>query len=99
MILFALTGTVIGAILGSQFTVHALIPAAMCALTIGMGSTFLHGGLLGPTVNELAVVLTFLQIGYIVGAAATVIVRGESDTHSQANTDPPSQVRNPSRLH
>jgi hypothetical protein len=71
----------------------------MCALTIGIGSTFLHGGLLGSTVNELAVVLTFLQIGYIVGAAATVIVRGESDTHSQANTDPPSQVRNPSRPH
>jgi hypothetical protein len=69
MIPLALSGILIGAILGMRFTILALMPAMTCALTIGVANTVMRGGLFGPTIIELAVLLAFVQIGYLCGAA------------------------------
>ena len=68
MIAFALAGIAVGAILGSQFAVGALIPTIIYALTIGLGNALARDGVPGPTISELVVLLTFLQIGYLCGA-------------------------------
>ena len=68
MIAFALAGIAVGAILGSQFAVCALIPAIMYALAISLGSALVRDGIPGATISELVVLLAFLQIGYLCGA-------------------------------
>ena len=43
MMIFALTGTLIGAMLGINFSVFALIPAMACALVIALATSVLGG--------------------------------------------------------
>lgn len=68
MLLFMVSGALIGAVLGTQFTVVALIPAMMFALIIAVASTLTGGGAFGPTIIELALLSAGLQIGYLGGA-------------------------------
>ena len=69
MILFALSGILIGTVLGTSFTVDALIPAMICAVIVG--GTNSTGGDVGfpQIIEELILLFVFLQIGYLFGAA------------------------------
>jgi hypothetical protein len=70
MVLFALVGMLIGAILGIRLTVLALVPVMMGALAIAVAGAATGDGAFGPTMNGTVLVLTGLQIGYLAGAAA-----------------------------
>ena len=65
MIPFALFGSLIGAIVGTRFLILTLIPVMTCAVIIGVTSSVLHNSAIGPTIIELAVLLAFIQIGYV----------------------------------
>jgi hypothetical protein len=79
MIAFAMTGILIGAILGVRFTVLAIIPAMTFALTVGLASAVARG-LSGPTICELTTLIAFLQAGYLFGGAASAVSSGANNT-------------------
>jgi hypothetical protein len=80
--LFALSGMLIGAILGVRFTVFALVPAMTCTLIIA-GASAVFSGL---TIVELTLFLTCLQIGYLCSAA----LRYSLDRQINPGVDRPS---------
>jgi hypothetical protein len=65
MMVFALTGSLAGAILGLRSTVFALVPS-MTGTLITAGASAVTSG---PMMMELALFLTCLQIGYLSSAA------------------------------
>jgi hypothetical protein len=65
MMIFALAGTLIGAILGINFSVLALIPAMACALVIALATSLLGGGV---SVACLVCLLAGSQVGYVAAA-------------------------------
>jgi hypothetical protein len=84
--LLALSGTLIGAILGIRFTVLALIPAIGCASVIA-GASWLAGGLaFGSLVMEWALLVTCLQLGYLSGAALRFLLLSMGKAHGGAGT-------------
>jgi hypothetical protein len=86
MTLFALSGLLLGAILGFRFfTVFALIPAMTGTIAIAAMSSIIGGGDAGPTTVNLALLLIFLQIGYLAGAAVQFSVHRMS-----GRMEPPS---------
>lgn len=80
MIAFALTGILIGVILGSHFTVHAIVPAAIFALIVAAASAAMRGYPLWAALGELAFLLVFVQAGY--GLSAAYVMR-PTHFHSQ----------------
>ena len=70
--LIAISRIFLGALLGVRFSVLALVPAMTVTLVIAGASSMMGGGNFAPTIGELAVVLTCLQIGYLGGAARKV---------------------------
>ena len=68
-IVFALGGIIIGMVLGSQFTVLAVLPASICAVIIGTGSALvgMSSGQTASAISEMALLLAFLQAGYFLG--------------------------------
>jgi hypothetical protein len=77
MIAFAMTGILIGAILGVRFTILAIIPAMTFALTVGLAGAIARGGLSDPTMSQLATLIAFLQAGYLFGGAASAVSSGQ----------------------
>ena len=75
MMLLALAGTLIGAMLGIRCSVLALIPAMTGALIIAGAGAAAGAGAFGPTIVELALFLTCLQVGYLCGAALRFSIR------------------------
>jgi len=70
MTLFALSGLLVGAILGLRFfTVFALIPAMTGTIVVAAASSIMSEGATGLSTVNLALLLIFLQIGYLAGAA------------------------------
>ena len=69
MTIIALAATLLGATLGMRFTVFAVIPGIACAsLLAGLG--WIAGdGVFGTLLVNLLVLVTFLQLGYLLGAA------------------------------
>jgi hypothetical protein len=65
----ALSGMLIGGVLGLRFSVLVLIPTLACATIFAVCSVLLGGVDLGATVFELALVWFFLQVGYLGGSA------------------------------
>ena len=65
MMIFALAGTLIGAILGMNFSVFALIPAMACALVIALATSLLGGGV---SVACVICLLAGAQVGYVAAA-------------------------------
>ena len=84
MIPFALFGALIGAIVGTRFVILTLIPVMTCAVIIGVSSSVLHNSAIGPTIIELAVLLAFIQIGYVCSAALTLGWTERSSNRSHA---------------
>ena len=66
MMIFALAGMLIGAILGMNFSVFALIPAMACAIVIAL-ATSVPGG--GVSVACVICLLVGSQVGYVAAAA------------------------------
>jgi len=66
MMIFALAGTLIGAILGIHFSVLALIPEMACALVIALATALLGGGV---SVACVICLLAGSQLGYVAAAA------------------------------
>jgi hypothetical protein len=73
--LFALSGFLIGAMLG-RFTVLALIPAMACAVIIAGPTAFMLGGTNVGTFIDLAVLIASVQIGYLGAAALGSLLQG-----------------------
>src|SRR5262245_42718437 len=69
---FALVGLTVGIILGSRFTVHAVVPAMIYALAIGVGGALVRRDLYVAAMIELSILLALLQAGYLLGATASV---------------------------
>jgi len=65
MMIFALAGTLIGGILGINFSVFALIPAIACALVTALATSLLGGGV---SVACLVCLLAGSQVGYVAAA-------------------------------
>ena len=63
--IFALSGVLIGAIFGINFSVFALIPAMACALVMALATSALGGGV---SLACLICLLVSLQVGYIAAA-------------------------------
>jgi len=68
MLLFALSGIVIGAMLGS-LTVAAIVPATILVLVIAGAVGVAGGDAVGPRTIEVGVLVICLQLGYCAGAA------------------------------
>ena len=66
MMTFALAGTLIGAILGMNFSVFALVPGMACALVIAVATSVLGGGV---SVASLICLLAGSQVGFVAAAA------------------------------
>jgi hypothetical protein len=67
--LLALSGMLIGALLGMRFTVLALVPIIACAFVIA-GAGWLAGtGTFGSTALEFISFVACLQLGYLGSAA------------------------------
>jgi hypothetical protein len=69
MMMVALSGMLIGGVLGLRFSVLVLIPTLACASIFAVGRVLLGGLDLGATVIELTLILVFLQVGYLGGSA------------------------------
>lgn len=69
MLLFALSGMVIGVMLGS-LTVAAIVPATILVLVIA-GAVGVAGGeaFFGPRTIDVGLLMVCLQVGYFAGAA------------------------------
>lgn len=74
MMLFMLTGAVIGALLAPRLSVLSLIPATIVALVIA-SATWLFG--YGSTIAQVVSLLFGLQLGYL-GAAGIYFARQPS---------------------
>jgi hypothetical protein len=72
MVVFIATGLLVGGLLGTRFTIGALIPATVLALAATALGWALHGN--QWSVLPLITLLVFLQIGYVCGAALRLIV-------------------------
>lgn len=68
MLLFALSGILIGALLGS-LTVAAIIPATVLVLVVAGVVGLAGGDTFGPLTIEVGVLVVCLQLGYHAGAA------------------------------
>ena len=96
--LIAISGTLIGAVLGIRFIALVLVPATLCAVAIAGGIWLVSGGALGLTIAELALFVTCLQIGYLCGAAlrlSLVLTRGSRSgpAASEPSLGPHSSAR------
>ena len=96
MMIFALAGTLIGAILGLNFSVLALIPATACALVIALATSLLGGGVSAACVICL---LAGSQVGYIAAAALrfalqrAAVIRASGGLELAGRTPPQGQAR------
>ena len=72
MILFGLSGLLVGALVGVRFTVLGLIPVLIYVLVLAGASPSAKGNGLGSTVVELALFVACLQIGYLCGAVVSL---------------------------
>ena len=94
MMIFALAGMLIGAILGSNFSVFALIPAMACALIIAL-ATSQHGG--SVSVASLVCLLFASQAGYVAAAAIRFAlqraIRASSARQLDGRAPPQGQAR------
>ena len=74
MMVFILSGLLMGGLIGTRLTVLALLPAAAC--TIGMAAlvSMLGAGAHDWTALDVTALLLFLQIGYLCGAGLRVFV-------------------------
>src|SRR5262245_32451894 len=71
MIASALTGTLIGVILGVRFTALALVPATICTFIIA-GVCAVTGSMdCGESWMQLTVLLICKEVGYLCGAAGS----------------------------
>jgi hypothetical protein len=68
MSMFAVSGLLLGALIGLRFTVVALIPALLASAAIAGGDLMLGGTAFWPTVAAFGVLGAGLQIGYLAGA-------------------------------
>ena len=81
--IFALTGTLIGAILGINFSAFALIPAMVCALVIALATSILGSGV---SIAWLICLLTGLQVGYVAAASLCFALQRASRTSVERAT-------------
>jgi hypothetical protein len=72
MLLFALSGLLIGAALGIQFAVVVLIPVMVCAFLIAGVASAATGVSVVTAASGSALFLVALQIGYISAAALRI---------------------------
>jgi hypothetical protein len=96
--LFVLSGTLIGAMLGGRFTVFALIPAMTCTLIIAGASAVTGGGAFGVMIIQLALFLTCLQIGYLGGAALRFSLYGSITRGRMERSSPNGRSRQSIRV-
>ena len=93
MILFALWGFVIGAMLGAH-TVAALVPVTILTLLTAGGVSAVGSEGFGPTAIELTLLLVCLQFGYLGGAALRFsshdAASSERPLSKSARANPPS---------
>jgi hypothetical protein len=71
--LFFVGGLLIGGLLGARFTVLALVPGLIVALGLAAIAGGSGGGAVGWSVH-LVVLVVFLQVGYVCGAALRLFV-------------------------
>jgi hypothetical protein len=86
MMVFILSGLLMGGLIGARFTVLALLPAAACTVGIAAAVSMLRPGAHDWTALDVTALLLFLQIGYLCGAGLRMFVR------------PPRLVSEPKRL-
>jgi len=69
MTIIALAAALLGATLGLRFTVFAVIPGIACASLLASAGWLTSDDVLGRLFVELLLLVTYLQIGYLLGAA------------------------------
>ena len=69
MTIIALAATLLGATLGMRFTVFAVIPGIACASLLASAGWFTGDDALGRLLFELVLLVSYLQVGYLLGAA------------------------------
>jgi len=91
MTLFVVTGASIGVILGTRFTVLAVIPAIACVLAIAVTRAAIGGEISAISLAPMAALLVSLQLGYLGGALLSFSREGRNTAHDGA----PSERRPP----
>ena len=74
MIVFIGSGLFLGGLLGTRFTVLALIPGAACALSIAALAWAWGAKAPDWSLLDLIALLVFLQIGYLCSAGLRLLV-------------------------
>ena len=75
MAVFILSGLFMGGLIGGRLTVLALLPAAACIIGIAAAVSILSPGGHDWTPLHVAMLLVFLQFGYLAGAGLWMFVR------------------------
>jgi hypothetical protein len=70
MVLLVLTAAMLGAILGANFTVGALIPGLLAVLAVVAATAVLGGE---PSVSAIILLIAAIQAGFVAGAATTFL--------------------------
>jgi hypothetical protein len=69
MTIIALAAMLLGSTLGMRFPVFAVIPGAICAALLAGVGWFISDDVFGAFVVKTLILLTFIQFGYLLGAA------------------------------
>ena len=88
MLVFLITGTIAGVLLGLRFKVFALIPATLLAA----GVVIVTGGGLRVVALTVFGTIVLLQIGYFAGRVVRFYVRAVG-TNGGAQLNPPGRDR------
>jgi hypothetical protein len=80
MIMLALIGAVVGAVLGLRFKVLILVPAIWLGLLLIIAAGIARGGAAGSIALTCAALATALQFGYLAGTFTRFTIAGSRAT-------------------
>jgi hypothetical protein len=76
MMIFTITATFIGALLGQRFKVFILVPAAAIGSAANFGIGMAHGNSLWSILLATVLAISALQMGYLGGSSSALSARG-----------------------
>lgn len=89
MMLMIILSTVIGGVLGIRFKILALVPAFLIAIALSAATTFARNGNVWSALIAIALTVTGLQVGFLVGIATQHVIAAARALHSRAAADRP----------
>ena len=91
MIIFNLIGVLVGAVLGLRFKVFALVSVICGALIIVVVDEFVRGDGLLRLVFTMSIILTAVQLGYILGSVVRLLL-GEARARNHSRVSMPTSA-------